>query len=110
MDVTRLTRGQVGDPLYDVGGLPKAAKYASVELASKKRSPSTPIGHLVDDNTISIQPDNNRVALPTDCGYHLHAWKIEFDHPSRPGERIRIVAEPVPEALQLPVARRPTST
>ena len=69
----------VGDPLYDVGGVPKAAPAGS-------------------DGRVG----NAGVAMPGDCGYHLHSWRLTFRHPVT-GERLTIVAPP-PEFLQPEVA------
>lgn len=54
----------VGDPLYDMGGVPK------------KENPG----------------------LPGDPGYHLHAKRLDFDHPVT-GTRLRLDA-PIPEILR----------
>eukprot|EP00750_Incisomonas_marina_P028141 INCI6481.1.p1 GENE.INCI6481.1~~INCI6481.1.p1 ORF type:complete len:489 (+),score=77.14 INCI6481.1:159-1625(+) len=62
----------VGDPLYQRGGIPR-----------------------VPDATTG-----GKVPLPTDTGYHLHAWRVEFDHPGIADGRLRIVADPVPPLLQ----------
>ena len=55
----------LGDPLYDVGGIPKA----------------------------------NGTAIPSDCGYRLHAHRLQFAHP-RTGAVISVTAEP-PEDLRV---------
>ena len=49
----------LGDPLYEIGGVPKAAGEA----------------------------------IPSDCGYQLHAHQLVFEHP-RTGKRLSIIAEP----------------
>ncbi|MBD2103677.1 RluA family pseudouridine synthase [Leptolyngbya sp. FACHB-261] len=55
----------LGDPLYGSGGLP-----------------------------LSVRPDEmGEVPVPGDCGYHLHALKLEFHHPLT-GERLRLSCPP----------------
>lgn len=56
-----------GDPLYGPGGLPRE--------------------RAVDDE---------REALPGDCGYRLHAWKIRFPHPAGESDT-EVVCPPPPE-------------
>lgn len=56
-----------GDPLYGPGGLPRE--------------------RAVDDE---------REALPGDCGYRLHAWKIRFPHPVGESDT-EVVCPPPPE-------------
>jgi 23S rRNA pseudouridine1911/1915/1917 synthase len=53
----------VGDPLYDVGGIPKIGKKS------------------------------DKLPVPGDCGYHLHAYHFAFHHP-RTGEYISIFCPP----------------
>lgn len=43
----------LGDPLYDVGGVPRLASFSHPE----------------------------KVPVPGDCGYHLHAYHLTFTHP-----------------------------
>ena len=63
----------VGDPLYAVGGVPKASP-----------------------------PDGNQGsavgAMPGDCGYHLHSWRLTFAHPMT-GARMTVIAPPPPDLL-----------
>ncbi|MBP7866808.1 MAG: RNA pseudouridine synthase [Acidobacteria bacterium] len=67
-----------GDPLYGPGGLPR-------------------------DRAV----DDEREALPGDCGYRLHSWKIRFPHPAGTGE-VEAVCPPPPElALQRDDGARP---
>lgn len=54
----------VGDPLYRVGGLPRAEGV-----------------------------DDEWVTTPGATGYLLHSWKIRFPHPSR-GENVEVVCPP----------------
>ncbi|MCZ7558012.1 MAG: pseudouridine synthase [Bacteroidia bacterium] len=54
-----------GDPLYTIGGLPQ------------------------------LPDDVRRQAVPGDCGYLLHSWKIRFPEPSSESET-EIIAEPPP--------------
>lgn len=55
----------LGDPLYGVGGVPRA----------------------------------EGTAIPSDCGYRLHAHRVQFDHP-RSGEVVSVVAS-LPEDLRV---------
>ncbi len=63
----------VGDPLYTVGGVPKAS--------SDDGNHSSFVG-----------------AMPGDCGYQLHSWRLTFAHPTT-GARMTVVAPP-PADLQ----------
>jgi 23S rRNA pseudouridine1911/1915/1917 synthase len=54
----------VGDPLYQIGGIPRADGI-----------------------------DDERAATPGDSGYFLHSWKIRFPHPER-GEDVEVVCPP----------------
>ncbi len=54
----------VGDPLYQIGGIPRAAGE-----------------------------DDERAALPGETGYLLHSWKIRFPHPAR-SEAVEVVCPP----------------
>lgn len=65
----------VGDPLYEVGGLPR--------MADGSGGPEMPV--------------------PGDIGYHLHAYHLELPHP-RTHVLLNIVC-PAPPALQLPSER-----
>jgi len=40
---------------------------------------------------------NGRMAVPGDCGYHLHSWKLAFPLPD--GEEGREIIAPPPELL-----------
>jgi len=44
-------------------------------------------------------PEN--AALPTDCGYHLHAWKVEFDYQRVEGGKLCLEALPIPKILDV---------
>jgi 23S rRNA pseudouridine1911/1915/1917 synthase len=59
----------VGDPLYDVGGVPIIDHYG------------------------------DKLPVPGDCGYHLHAYHLSFTHP-RTGESKSIVC-PSPDLLDV---------
>jgi 23S rRNA pseudouridine1911/1915/1917 synthase len=54
----------VGDPLYEIGGIPRADGI-----------------------------DDEGPATPGDSGYFLHSWKIRFPHPER-GEDVEVVCPP----------------
>jgi 23S rRNA pseudouridine1911/1915/1917 synthase len=56
----------VGDPLYQVGGIPRAPG-AGGEISAR----------------------------PGEVGYFLHSWKIRFPHPAR-GEDVEVVCPPPP--------------
>ncbi len=43
----------MGDPLYRVGGIPKSYQ----------------------------EKENEKLPVPGDCGYHLHAYRLSFNHP-----------------------------
>jgi 23S rRNA pseudouridine1911/1915/1917 synthase len=47
-----------------------------------------------------LRSDTDRPAVPGDCGYHLHSWKLRFPDPHSGSERT--VAAPVPDVLRLP--------
>jgi 23S rRNA pseudouridine1911/1915/1917 synthase len=54
----------VGDPLYQIGGIPRADSI-----------------------------DDAWAATPGDSGYFLHSWKIRFSHPER-GEDVEVICPP----------------
>jgi 23S rRNA pseudouridine1911/1915/1917 synthase len=55
----------IGDPLYISGGIPQ-----------------------------SIDPKESiKLPVPSDCGYHLHAYSFTFDHPAT-GERMNFICPP----------------
>ena len=62
----------LGDPLYKIGGIP-----------------------LIQHPTSNIQHPN--IPVPGDCGYWLHAHRLEFSHP-RTGEWMELIA-PAPAIL-----------
>ncbi len=66
----------VGDPLYAAGGVPKAALHGTGGVAG-----------------------DAGFAMPGDCGYYLHSWRLTFTHPVT-GQRLTFVAPP-PAILQL---------
>lgn len=68
----------VGDPLYAPGGGPVAL------------------------------PDGDRIPLPGDTGYHLHAHRIAFEHPAS-RECIQLECHP-PSVLRLPSEQSPNSS
>lgn len=61
----------VGDPLYEIGGIPKLPR------------------------------EGEALSVPGDCGYHLHAYSLSFQHP-RNGVPMRVVCPP-PDILQVQV-------
>lgn len=58
----------LGDPLYEVGGVPRL----QAAIADEK------------------------LPVPGDCGYHLHAYRLSFSHP-RTDQRMDCVCPPPPE-------------
>ncbi|KAG6531316.1 RNA pseudouridine synthase 5-like isoform X1 [Zingiber officinale] len=77
----------VGDPLYDIGGQPKAFESES-------------IGDCFANDGGYQKPMQ---AVPGDCGYYLHAHKLFLDHPIT-SKRVEIVA-PLPAILQTEAER-----
>ena len=63
----------VDDPLYTLGGVPKASAAGGEDGSG--------VG-----------------AMPGDCGYHLHSWRLAFAHPVT-GGRVTVIAPP-PAILQ----------
>jgi len=61
----------LGDPLYGVGGVPL--------------------------HPPEMETDSEKVPVPGDCGYHLHAYQLCFTHP-RTGKAMRMVC-PAPHPL-----------
>ena len=60
----------MGDPLYGVGGIPQ-----------------------IKQNTNTQSLAFSEIAVPGDCGYHLHAYRLAFSHP-RSNERIDLICPP----------------
>ena len=60
----------MGDPLYGVGGIPQ-----------------------IKQNTNTQSLAFGEIAVPGDCGYHLHAYRLAFSHP-RSNERIDLICPP----------------
>lgn len=61
----------IGDPLYTVGGVPRLASLN--------------------------QPE--KLPVPGDCGYHLHAYHLSFNHP-RTGRSLRITCPAPPQLCE----------
>lgn len=55
----------IGDPLYTIGGIPQL--HSSIE--------------------------GEKLPVPGDCGYHLHAYQLTFTHPSN-GSKINVICPP----------------
>lgn len=76
-----------GDPLYEVGGVPsgRVEEYIASEVSALNPAIASP------------QPPHSRIrnAVPGDCGYWLHAYRLGFTHP-RTGQWLEIVAPPPP--------------
>ncbi len=75
---TSLARGvEQGDPTDCLLRVPIAASTAS---------------------TPAVLPQST-IPVPSDCGYHLHAWRVEFNDPRFGNKTVCITAEPVPPLL-----------
>eukprot|EP01117_Protostelium_nocturnum_P020035 TRINITY_DN8840_c0_g1_i2.p1 TRINITY_DN8840_c0_g1~~TRINITY_DN8840_c0_g1_i2.p1 ORF type:complete len:339 (+),score=124.25 TRINITY_DN8840_c0_g1_i2:58-1074(+) len=72
----------VGDPLYGIGGVPVKKVKSNGPNAEKNL-------------------EEERDAVPGDCGYWLHSWKISFPDPCNEGrgEMIHLIC-PVPSKLE----------
>ncbi|KAL2652843.1 hypothetical protein R1flu_020971 [Riccia fluitans] len=77
----------VGDPLYVEGGI--VLQGANSDCHENESTPAEDGGYRRIDG-----------ALPGDCGYFLHAWRLEFHHPIS-HENVVVIAPP-PPALQMP--------
>ena len=68
----------VGDPLYDIGGIPKMgqdrSKMLEINGNISGRSECHSLNRVNNQNTITI-------ITPGDCGYYLHAYQVGFQHP-----------------------------
>lgn len=122
----------VGDPLYVKGGLPKALSASvinsTVALSDDAviyREPepalfanSQPSRDLSSGSNMSecqrLETSSSKAerlqgmgALPGDCGYILHAARIDFEHPVT---RARIVVEafPYPPELDVHISSLPS--
>ena len=82
----------MGDPLYGPGGVPKNDEATFLKQPQHQLAPSA---------ATTTQQGQRRSAVPTDCGYYLHAWKVEFEHPDMAGGAISLAAEPVPPDLDV---------
>ncbi len=83
----------VGDPLYLPGGIPNTIPRNFESLKKEEEDMETDDENSSYKNENAIEPmketaenssKNNftkRVALPRDCGYHLHAHTITLQHP-----------------------------
>ncbi|THU56901.1 hypothetical protein C4D60_Mb11t22100 [Musa balbisiana] len=72
----------IGDPLYDIGGQPKAFEpHSSCDCAADDGGYQKPVQ-----------------AVPGDCGYYLHAYQLFLSHPVT-NKRIEITAS-LPPTLQ----------
>lgn len=60
----------LGDPLYQVGGMPRS-------------------------EAVIESPTSAKLPVPGDCGYHLHAYQLVFTHP-RTREPMRLSCPPPP--------------
>lgn len=68
----------LGDPLYPIGGIPRGTS----STAKKNHSNTTPTTNLI---------------TPGDCGYYLHAYQLEFLHPS--SQQKLIFSAPLPDSF-----------
>ncbi len=86
----------VGDPLYLPGGTPRLRPQPFPRPPARAQDFSSDEdegeGHDEgDDKTVM------RVPLPRDCGYFLHAFRVELEHPVVKGRLLSIQAPPPPE-------------
>jgi 23S rRNA pseudouridine1911/1915/1917 synthase len=61
----------LGDPLYGVGGIPKFKPASINEYLIKE--------HQTNEHQMN---EHQKLAVPGDCGYHLHAHQLSFIHPT----------------------------
>ena len=81
----------VGDPLYLKGGVPSTEMrwFPHADRAARDASTSDEDESVIEDGL------TRRVALPRDCGYCLHAYRLEFDNIQ--GDRVVVIAPPPPQ-------------
>jgi 23S rRNA-/tRNA-specific pseudouridylate synthase len=74
----------VGDPLYLPGGIPDARPRTFAFRATAEEEDVETDDEEEEDRPKepSAMTPLTRVALPRDCGYHLHAHDITLEHPS----------------------------
>ena len=72
----------LGDPLYQIGGIP-------IGITKDDQNPSLSPRNLQEKNFKDI----TSLITPGDCGYYLHAHKLEFLHPSQ-NKTINIQSSP----------------
>lgn len=77
----------VDDPLYDIGGVAKAAPPKSPRVRG----------------TLNGGLNQEDIAVPGDCGYHLHAHQLSFRHP-RSQATLTFTAPPTNPLLNLQAA------
>jgi hypothetical protein len=90
----------VGDPLYVTGGIPCSHRTSSTDKCGLcERAPNWDVkAEEHEAMTGQLGLDANcaeRPPLPTDGGYHLHAFRLRIAHP-RTGEELELVAPPPP--------------
>ncbi|KAG6553819.1 hypothetical protein Mapa_004736 [Marchantia paleacea] len=78
----------IGDPLYVEGGIVQETDHS--DCLRHEGSPEEDGGYQRIDG-----------ALPGDCGYLLHAWRLEFYHPISHEVKVVVIAPP-PPALRMP--------
>eukprot|EP00536_Pseudo-nitzschia_multiseries_P000422 jgi/Psemu1/947/gm1.947_g len=83
----------VGDPLYLAGGIPDVRprpfpwrptedEDLDTDDDEDDTHDDTHDEHNNDDDVNQAATTTTRVALPRDCGYHLHAYQITLEHPA----------------------------
>ncbi|MFK8182479.1 MAG: RluA family pseudouridine synthase [Phormidesmis sp.] len=91
----------LGDPLYKAGGIPRTllddVTDSSADGTADDVTDSSADGTA--DGVINSSPDGVTDAIPSDCGYHLHAHRIRLVHPHN-GKTLCIEA-PLPECLEV---------
>lgn len=79
-----------GDPLYGPGGTPLTPSTAPFSATTNTES-------VTSSTTEARAAFGERAAVPGDCGYFLHSWKLRFSDPV--SGRLRCVAAPPPPDL-----------
>jgi 23S rRNA-/tRNA-specific pseudouridylate synthase len=89
----------VGDPLYVSGGVP-AQQPADFSCAADPEDDDFSTDDEIEDQKVApTSTATTRLALPRDCGYFLHAFRVVLEHPDGGGRMLTIVAPPPPELV-----------
>lgn len=84
----------LGDPLYGIGGIPFGEGIEAEEAGEAREA-----GERIPAKNQNLKTKNQKpkIPVPGDCGYWLHAHRLEFTHP-RTGDWMAITA-PAPAIL-----------